>query len=226
MNNKLKFLVLVIFLALLFCIGAYFRLDIEAMRSFLKKFPLAASGTIFILLYCAVTFFLWLSKDIFKLTAAVLFGAYLSTIFIFIAETINAFILFFFARLLGRGFVEDSLKARYATLDERIGKANFLWLFLLRATPLVPFRFLDLACGLTRISFRRYILAVILGSPLRIFWVQYILAGVGMSVLNRPQALVNYLTSHKAAFIFSLVYLVLVIIVALKLNSRSRQNGG
>jgi uncharacterized membrane protein YdjX (TVP38/TMEM64 family) len=137
-----------------------------------------------------------------------------------IAEIINAFILFYFSRSLGRSFVESALKERYDKLDERLGRVNFLWLFLFRAVPLVPFRFLDLYCGLTRITFRRYLSVVILGSPLRIFWVQYVLAGMGKSLFSNPYALVEFITSNKPVFIFSLIYLVLVIVVALKIKAK------
>lgn len=226
MNNKIKFLVLIISLFLLWYLARYFHFDAEALQASLKKIPLFYSGAVFVFLYCLVTFFIWFSKDAFRLIAAVLFGAVLSTIFIFIAEALNAFILFYIARILGRNFVVDSLKGKCAKLDAKIGKSSFLWLFIFRAMPLIPFRFLDLSCGLTRISFKRYFLAVILGSPLRIFWVQYILAGVGLSILSRPEALVNYLLSNKPAFIFSLIYFVLVIAVVLSLKLRSRKDGG
>ncbi len=226
MNPRLKFLVLIISVFLLWYLARYFHLDIEALEAYFKKIPLILSGIIFVFLYCLVTFFLWFSKDIFRFAAALLFGAYLSTVFIFIAEIINAFILFHLCRFLGRAFVEDSLKGKYAALDQGLGKISFTWLFLFRATPLIPFRFLDLTCGLTRISFKRYLLAVILGSPLRIFWVQYILAGVGTSILSRPEALANYLLFNKPAFIFSLIYFVLVIMVAWKLKPGSRVHGG
>jgi uncharacterized membrane protein YdjX (TVP38/TMEM64 family) len=87
---------------------------------------------------------------------------------------------------------------------------------MFRAVPLIPFRFLDLACGLTGMPFKIYLIAVILGSPLRIFWVQYVLAGLGKSIFNNPYALVEYLLDNKILFMFSFIYLLLVILVAVK----------
>lgn len=213
-------MVLVIAIFLIWYLQRFFPPDAQAIESFLKEIPSFYSGLVFILLYCIVTFFIWLSKDIFRFIAAVIFGPYFSTLLILIAEIINAFILFYFARSLGRSFVESALKERYDKLDERLGKANFLWLFLFRAVPLVPFRFLDLYCGLTRITFRRYLSAVILGSPLRIFWVQYILSGMGKSLFGNPYALVEFITRNRPVFIFSLIYLILVVVVALKIKPR------
>lgn len=219
-KSRLKFLVLLLGLVLLFFIGRFFHFDATSLQSYLKKFPLYYCGLIFVILYVIVTFFIWLSKDVFRFSAAILFGATLSTLLIWLAEMINAFILFYLARRLGREFVEDSLSAKFSHLDEKLGKTNFLWLFLFRSVPLIPFRFLDLGTGLTKISFRRYFLAVILGSPLRIFWVQYALAGVGEAIFKNPYALAEYLLANKPLFLFSLIYLALVVVVARKLKHK------
>lgn len=219
-KNKIKFLIFISAIILIWYLGRSFHLDAEAIKNSLGKFPVLYSGIIFIILYVTVTFFIWLSKDIFKLIAALIFGAYISTLFIWLAEIINAFILFYLARYLGRNFVEKSLQGKDNNLDERLGKVGFLWLFLFRAVPLIPFRFLDLACGLTKISFRKYLTAVILGSSLRIFWVQYALAGAGEAVFKNPYALSEYLLGNRALFMLSLAYLILVVVVALKIKHK------
>jgi uncharacterized membrane protein YdjX (TVP38/TMEM64 family) len=217
-KSTVKFLVLVAALALLWPLSRYFHLDPDKTEAFLTKFPLVYSGIIFVCLYVVVTFFFWFSKDIFRVVCALLFGAYVSTLFIFIAEAINAVILFSFSRFLGRQFVEDHLGKIRGGLDRKLANTGFLWLFLFRTVPLIPFRFLDLAAGLTDISFKRYMAAVVLGSPVRIFWVQYILAGAGRGILKNPQALVDYLSLNRGAFIFSFIYLVLIVFVAIKLK--------
>lgn len=221
-KDKIKFLTLVIGLVLIWYLGRYFHIRPDKIEVFLVKLPLLASGAIFVVLYVVVTFFLWLSKDIFKLVSAFLFGAYISTLLIFIAETINALVLFRLSRYLGRSFLERSFGKKYSGLDKKLADISPFWLLMFRSVPLVPFRFLDLATGLTDISFKRYLLAVVLGSPVRIFWVQYILAGVGKSVFNNPYALVDYLSLNKAVFIFSFLYFILVIFVALKIKRINR----
>jgi uncharacterized membrane protein YdjX (TVP38/TMEM64 family) len=218
--HKIKFFIFIIAIAVTWYLGRFFHIDMKAVEASLRRFPVFYSGLAFIILYVTVTFFVWLSKDIFRFMAAVLFGASLSTIFIWVAETVNAFVLFYAARYLGRDFVAEKLGAGQKDLDGKLARVNFFWLFLFRAVPLVPFRFLDLACGLTKISFRRYLLAVILGSPLRIFWVQYVLAGVGESIFTKPDALTGYLLANRALFSFSLIYVLLVILVALRLKMK------
>ena len=222
-KNKLGFLILVVALLLIWYLGGLFHIDYGSIRGRLSSFPLFLSGIIFVVLYVVVTFFIWFSKDIFRVIAAVIFGALWSTLFILIAESINAFILFHASRYLGRGFVEKSLRGAGSRFDEKLGKANFLWLFIFRAAPLVPFRFLDLACGLTRISFRKYLLAVILASPLRIFWVQFALAQAGEAAFKNPYALSEYIVSNKPLLMLSLAYLALVVAAALKLRDKKWQ---
>jgi len=223
MNHKIRFLVLVILLFLFWYMGKIFHIDLESLQNYLSKFPLIWAGFIFTFLYCIVSFFTWFSwvtKDILRFVAAVLFGAYVSTLFIWIAETLNSSLLFYLTRFLGRGFVERFLQKKYQNFDERIGRVNFFWLFLFRFVPLVPFAFLDLANGLSKIPFRRYFWAIVLGSPLRIFWLQYILSAVGLSVFKDPSILVSYLLANKSIFIFSFIYLILVIIVGIKIKSK------
>lgn len=219
-KHEFRFLIFIIIIFLLWYLGRYFPVDTKNVEQYLKKFPVFYAGIIFIILYVIVTFFIWLSKDVFRFVAAVFFGAYISTLFIWIAETVNAFVLFHLARYLGRGFIENSLGKDSKNLDERLAKTNFFWLFLFRAAPLIPFRFLDLACGLTKISFKKYLLAVILGSLPRIFWVQFVLAGVGKSIFNNPYALTEYLMQNKTLFVFSFLYLLLVFLAVWKIKLR------
>jgi len=184
---------------------------------------LLLAGIVFVGLYVVITFFVWFSKDFFRFAAALLFGLYGSTILVLIAEAVNALVLFLFSRSLGRDFVKDSLKGRYAGLEKRIGKANLLWLFLFRGVPFFPFRFLDLAAGLTTISLKRYMLAVIIGSPLRIFWQQYAYTIFKDAVFN-PVLMAEQLNQNpKAAMplvLSSFVYAILIVVVALKIKKK------
>ena len=149
-----------------------------------------------------------------------MFGAVISALLVLIAETINAFILFYLARYLGRAYVEHSLKEKHKGLDERLGKLNFAWLFIFRAAPLIPYRFLDLAAGLTQMPFKRYLAAVIFGSALKIFWIQYIIAGVGKSIFDDFSVVVEYFMANKTLVMLSLIYPALVIVVAFKIRRK------
>jgi len=221
-QDKVKFLIFIATLVLFWFLGSYFHIAPDTLESFFIKIPVLYSALIFVFSYVVVTFFIWFSKDVFRVVAAVLFGAYISTIFVFVAEVLNAFVLFFLSRYLGRGFVEKKAGMSFAGFENKLARSGFFWLVMFRLAPLFPFRFMDMAAGLTNIPFKKYLLAVLLGSPLRIFWLQFIFAGVGKSIFYNPQAMVNvlteYLLANKAVFLFSFIYLILIIIVALKLG--------
>ncbi|MFH1269544.1 MAG: VTT domain-containing protein [Candidatus Omnitrophota bacterium] len=219
-KHRIKFLVLVIFLLLLWYMGRYLHIDTDALENSFRGFPLLYSTALYVILYVIVTFFIFFSKDIFWVAGAVAFGAYLSTLLVVIAEVINAFILFHLARYLGRNFVAHYAKEKSGSLDERLANINFFWLFIIRLVPLIPYRFLDLGAGLTRIHFRRYLIAVLLATPLRALWVQYILAVVGKNIFGNPKLLAVYLLENKALFIVSLIYLILIFAVVLKLKRK------
>lgn len=221
-QGALRFLVLLIAVFLLWFIGRNFSVEGKALEGVLGKLPLGISALLYIAFYVLVTFFIWFSKDVFRLAAAIVFGPYISTLFIWVAEAINAFVLFHLARALGRDFVESKMRRRYSYLDDRLGKISFFWLFIFRAAPLIPFRFMDLASGVTDISFRRYFLAVVLGSPLRIFWLQYVLAGVGAALLKDPLIAAEFIAQNKFLSVLSFCYILLVIVLAVKFRQKDK----
>ncbi|RJO64753.1 MAG: TVP38/TMEM64 family protein [Candidatus Omnitrophota bacterium] len=216
-KTRLRFLLLALGLLCIWYLGSFFKIDTAGFERTFKGLAPLYGGIAFILLYVGVTFFVWFSKDVFKFLGAFVFGAFVSTYLIWIAESINACILFGLARHLGREFIEKSYGQRHRRFEQKVAGLDFFWLFLFRSVPLIPFRFLDLAAGLTALRFRKYLAAVILGSPLRIFWVQYIIEGVGRGGFNNPSALSCYLLQQKGLLAGSFAYLVLVAIVAVKL---------
>ncbi len=216
----IKFLILAAALFLSWYLGKAFHIDALRIEKLLHGVPLFYSGILYIILYVVITFFIFFSKDIFWLAGAVLFGPFFSTLFICVAETINAFILFYLARCLGRAYVEKTLTEKYKNLDERLSKISFFWLFIFRASPLIPYRFLDLAAGLTKINFKKYLAAVVFGSPVKIFWLQYILSAVGKSIFDNPYALIEYFLKNRAIFFFSFIYIIFIILVVLKISRK------
>jgi uncharacterized membrane protein YdjX (TVP38/TMEM64 family) len=225
-TSKIKFAFFCLSLLLIWYLGRFVNIDEVALRGYFARLPLIPAASLFVLSYVIITFFVWFSKDVFKIISAIVFGAYLSTLLIWIAESINAAILFNLSRKLGRDFVGNSLKGGYRGLDEKMGELGFSWIFLLRLVPLLPFRFLDLAAGLTNISFGRYILCALLGSPLRIFWIQVFLVGTGKRLFYSPASAAAYLAENQWLYAFSMAYLLLIVVVAMKikrLTSQGRQ---
>jgi uncharacterized membrane protein YdjX (TVP38/TMEM64 family) len=79
----------------------------------------------------------------------------------------------------------------------------------------VPYRFLDIVAGLTKISFTQYFVAALLGSPLRIFWLQFILTALGKSIFEGPMVILRYFYMHPAVLILSFLYAIASVIVGI-----------
>ena len=219
-SQELKFIAFILVILLLWYLSRYLGIDIPALQDSLSGYPLFLSASLYVLFYVTISFFLFFSKDVFWFSGALLFGPFLSASLICVAEFINAFILFYLSRFLGRGYVHKKLSGRYQALDEKLSRLNIFWLLVFRAAPLVPYRFMDLAAGLTGMRFGKYLVAVILGTPLKMFWIQYIVYAVGKSILNNPLALTEYFLNNKVLFLSSFIYIILVAMVIFKIMKK------
>jgi uncharacterized membrane protein YdjX (TVP38/TMEM64 family) len=198
-------------------LGRIFSIDAEKIDAFLGRIPFTYSCLAFILLYVVGTFFLWHLKDPLKIVGAIVFGAYVSTFLIYVAEIINAYIFFNISSILGKDFVDRSLRGRFKSFYEKLEDLHMGWVFMLRAVPLIPYRILDLSFGLSRFPFKKYIIVVLLASPPRIFWIQFIVAAIkGIS----PAKMMEYFLNNKVVFVWSWIYLIFALIVAFKLKRK------
>ncbi|MFY9402992.1 MAG: VTT domain-containing protein [Candidatus Omnitrophota bacterium] len=222
-GSGLRFLIFLLILSLFWYLSRYIKIESVLLQDFLARFPFFFSLIIYILLYVVVTFFIFFSKDFFWFIGAFLFGPFLSAVLICLAEAINACILFYLARFMGRDYVEDKLQGRYGFLDKKISRLNLFWLFIFRATPFVPYRFMDLAAGLTGMRFSKYLTALFLGTPLKMLWIQYIIYTLGVSIFSNPKALANYFIENKEFLLFSYIYLILVVMVVIKISSKEKE---
>ncbi len=214
-------LIFIVVICLIWFSSSYFKIEHSAIENFLSRYPLGLQFALFIFLYTVIAFFLWPIKEPLKIIGAIFYGAYISTILIFISELINCFIFFNFTRYIAKGSLAQDAKYKDGAIKEKVQGAGFIWLLLFRAAPLIPYQALDTIAALTKISFKRYLFVVLLGSPIRIFWIQYILSFVGDAIFKDQTKVVNFLINNKPFFWFSFLYIILVIIVAIKIRHRS-----
>ncbi len=224
-NTTRKFILLLTCVLLFLIIGRFFHIDERWCKSLLTETPLVVSGIIFIVLYVVLTSLIWLGpKDFFRITAALIYGAYVSTLLVYISEVINAFIFFTFSRKLGRGFVESRLRGKMRHIDETTADTSFWWIFAMRLF-IVPFRFLDMGCGLSKISFAKYFSIVLVATPFRLFLFQYLLT-LGFETVRNPSKLAEHFLENPWVLWMNSLYLVGVVIVLFLLRRKkpSRQN--
>lgn len=225
-KHEIAFLCLFLLVAGLWFLGDRIPYSADALKVRLDQIPLVYRGIAYVILYVVITFFLFFSKDIFWIVGALYFGALFSTVLVSAAEILNCFILFFLSRKLGRAFVKKRIRSRYEHLDERLGTTGFAWLFVFRAAPVVPYRFLDMAAGLTGIPFGRYLLAVVFGTPVKTFFIQYVLASIGASALRDPAVMITFMAGHPAVLWAGVGYLALMIAAVVKIRMTAERRLG
>jgi uncharacterized membrane protein YdjX (TVP38/TMEM64 family) len=93
--------------------------------------------------------------------AGFVLGLVVGTITVSLASTVGASAAFFLGRTLARPWIQEKIdrNPKFRAIDEAIRRQGFKIVFLVRLSPLFPFEYLNYALGLTRISFREYVLA-------------------------------------------------------------------
>ncbi len=225
--------------------GFIFKFDIDPVQRYISGFPVYISGLFFIILYVVATTVLWIGpKDILKIFCAGFFGANVGFALIYIGELCNAIIMFSLARSLGREYVVKRLsKKKIDQLDQTPKDTSFFGAFVLRINPLVPYRILDIASGLSKISFHKFILVYIVGAPARLYWLMLTLATVVPVVTQKAPSLYKFLKEDFAGaqmiimeimieywevFLYSAIYFLLVLLltgIALIVKCRQRIRG-
>jgi len=217
-NSKVRHIIkifILLFLLILCWYGwRYFNLDVSQIRQKLSEYPLVLSGVIFVVLYVILTSLIWAGPhDVFRIAGAILFGANISTLFIWIGEIFNSCVMFHLSRFLGREYVEQRMKVKADKLDQVVQGHSILGVLAWKINPFIPGRFTDLGYGLTNISFRRYVVPATLANLPRIYWQQYILADLGMNFAKDFQATVNYYLENVFFARYTLAYFLLVMII-------------
>jgi uncharacterized membrane protein YdjX (TVP38/TMEM64 family) len=139
-------------------------LDPEDVGRFVGKLGVWAP-LVFVLFstLAAATFF---PGTVFTIAGGILFGPFWGTLYSVIGAVVGATIGFWAVRLLGEPFVTRFVKDKSGRLDDykkRIEEKSFSIIFIFRIIPLVPFILLTTAAGLSKIKYRHFIVATLLG---------------------------------------------------------------
>ncbi len=223
MKHLGKILLIVLMLALFYLSTVRLVALGAAADSFLGRFPFWAACALFVGLYVAANFIVVDIKDPLKLAAALLFGAWGSSLLIYLAEIINALLFFNLARRLGQDFTRKVLHDKPGAFYDRLSSLNLGWVFLLRALPLVPYRVQDIVFGLSRLKLRHYMMAVVFASLPRILFIQLPLAAVRSF---SPQGFNAYWLNNPPALVYSAGYVVFSCVAAALLSRKLKKNPG
>ena len=116
-----------------------------------------------------------------NVAAGALFGIAIGSVASLVGSTLGALAAFLLARTALRGRVERWMakEEHVRALDTAVSRSGFKVVLASRLSPAIPFNTLNYAFGLTRVSFRDYVLGSVLGMiPIRIAYAS-LGAGVG-----------------------------------------------
>lgn len=113
----------------------------------------------------AITTILLVPGTILTATAGVIFDTWTGIASVSLGLTLGAAVSFVVGRYMAREHVEEWVRSRpkFRAVDDAVACEGWKIVFLLRLSPLFPFNFLNYAFGLTKVSFRTYITASLLG---------------------------------------------------------------
>ena len=108
---------------------------------------------------------LFLPGSVITLGAGFLFGVTTGLLTVWIGANLGACAAFLVGRTVARKWVEEKVKGnpKFAAIDQALGREGFKIVLLLRLSPVFPFDLLNYALGITKVSFRDYALASLIG---------------------------------------------------------------
>lgn len=167
-----KSLVIKLIIGLLIVIGIWWLVKCQcihlrsltpsSIRDYIQSFG-SLAVVVYIIAYALNTISVFPPIAPLSLTAGLAFGTVLGAIYLEIGALIGTSITFMISRFLGRGLVEKMLKGKFKNLDEKLAKNGFTTVLFFRVIPLVPYEVLNYASGLSKIKFKDYFWATLLG---------------------------------------------------------------
>ena len=154
---------------------------------------------VFILVYTAQTALSLPGAAILTLAAGAIFGALLGTVWVNIGATTGAVLAFLLARTLLRDWVVHTFGTKMESLDKGLKESALSYLLFLRLIPLFPFFLVNLACGITGLPMRTYIVGTMVG----ILPGSFVYANAGSSIASINS--LSEVASPRVLFSFALL---------------------
>jgi len=133
----------------------------HSIKNYISSFGMSAP-IIYIVMFTIVplTFF---PDAVLAVAGGMVFGLGLGTLYTIIGAVCGGTLAFFISRTFGRGLVEKLIKGKGEWFEDGIEKRGFLFIFILRLIPLVPFDVISYGAGLSKIKYKDFALATSVG---------------------------------------------------------------
>lgn len=206
---KAIILIMVVF-TVFFChySGIFRNCSAEGIKEYINSFG-AFGPIVYMIMFSIIP-----SGSIIAIAGGMAFGMYLGTLYTTIGALIGATTAFYLSRFLGRDVVEKLVKGKIQSFEDGVEKRGFLLILILRLIPIIPFNVISYGAGLTKIKYRDYLLATMIG----------IIPGV-IVFTNLGDKALNYRSSEFVMAVAMLLALILGSwILKKKVSLRAIQN--
>lgn len=133
-----------------------------AIRDYIQSFGKSAV-LVYIIAYVLNTISVLPPIAPLSLAAGLIFGPFYGALYLMLAAVLGTSATFMISRYFARALVDRMAKGRFRDFDERLKANGFMTVFFLRVIPLLPYEVLNYASGLSKIRFKDYFLATLLG---------------------------------------------------------------
>lgn len=164
-NKKLISIIIIIFIAALVFISRgkiHHFMNMHSLIKYVKNYGKYAL-VCFLIIFSLKPIMIVIPSAMMSVASGILFGPIKGFIVNMIGFFISGTLAFMLSRFLGKEFVDKVLRGKALSLNQNMEKKGFKILFLLRLPPVLPYDPLSYACGLTKINYKAFILASLLG---------------------------------------------------------------
>ena len=137
--------------------------NVATMRDFILSFGTWAV-VVYILLMALNTVTIMPPTVIMMVMSGILFGPFVGSVALWTGLLLGSIAAFLIARLLAQDFISARLGGRTARFNEQLKDNGFSVVLIARLLGLPPYELVNYASGLSKISFRDFLLATMLGS--------------------------------------------------------------
>lgn len=137
-------------------------LNPEVIRHYIEGFGSWAIA-VYVLLYILNTITLIPPIAFMSLSAGAIFGPVWGTVALTLGAFCGTTATFVISRFFGGKLVDKFVKGKAADFNEKVSKNGFIVLLPMRLIGFPPYEFINYACGLSKISYKDYITATMLG---------------------------------------------------------------
>jgi len=165
-NPWVKLLLAILILSAIFLILRSLNVDFSKITSdeFKEKIDsYGVWGPIAYIIFYIIRPLILFPAAVLSASAGVVWGPFKGFVILQIAANLSANGEFFVARYFARGAVEKFLKGKAMNVDSAIQKHGFLTVLLVRLIPNAPWDIQNLSLGLTKVKFRHYFIATLIG---------------------------------------------------------------